>query len=125
MTIVSQECILNNKIDQKFSFFGSFSEKPYSIMQNTLSTYLFWDIDQDTLDLHRHKRFIIERMLQYGRPEDIHWLLDHYSKNDIVDVIKRSKTIDRKTASYWSIHYHIPEKEILCLNRPLIQDCFY
>jgi len=94
-------------------------------MQNVLPTYLFWDIDQDTLDLHRHKRFIIERMLQYGRPEDIHWLLDHYSKDDIVDVIKRSKTIDRKTASYWSIHYHIPEKEILCLNRPLIQDCFY
>jgi tagatose-1,6-bisphosphate aldolase len=92
---------------------------------DTPPTHLFWDIDQDTLDLNKHKRFIIERILQYGRPEDIKWVLDHYSEEDIIDTVKRSKIIDRKTATYWSIHYHIPKKEILCLNRPLIQDCFY
>ncbi len=33
---------------------------------------LFWDIDPETLDLEKHSRFIIERVLKKGSLED--WL---------------------------------------------------
>ncbi len=33
---------------------------------------LFWDIDPETLDLGKHSRFIIERVLKKGSLED--WL---------------------------------------------------
>jgi len=86
---------------------------------------LFWDVNIFTLDKNQHKRFIIERILKYGRPESIKWLLANYADQEIIEVVKLSKNIDRKTANYWAIHYHIPKEEVLCLNRSYLQKCFY
>ncbi len=85
----------------------------------------FWDVNARSLDTVKNKKFIIERLLQYGRPEQIKWLFTHYSDNDIVEVVKSSRTIDKKTANYWSLHYNISPDEVLCLKMQLIQDCFY
>jgi len=86
---------------------------------------LFWDVDSTLLDKDKDKKFIIERILKYGRPETIHWLWANYSDQAIIAVVKSSKVIDRKTANYWAIHYDIPKEEVLCLNRQVLQDCFY
>ena len=85
----------------------------------------FWDVDVKSLDVVKNKRFVIERLLQFGRPDQIKWLLAHYSDREIIEVVKSSKTIDKKTANYWALHYHILPKEVLCLNRQLMQECFY
>lgn len=85
----------------------------------------FWDVDVKSLDIVKNKRFIIERLLQFGRPEQIQWMLARYSDGEIIEVVKSSKTIDKKTANYWALHYHILPKEVLCLNRQLMQECFY
>ena len=55
---------------------------------------MFWDIDPKKLDIIRHKRFIMERILQYGTPPEISWLLDTYKKKDIIQVVKQSKNIN-------------------------------
>ncbi len=86
---------------------------------------MFWDVDSALLDKNKDQQFIIERVLKYGRPETIHWLKANYSDKEIIAVVKSSKVIDRKTANYWAIHYHIPTEEVLCLNRPFLQKCFY
>lgn len=85
----------------------------------------FWDVDTKGLDTGKNKKFIIERLLQYGRPEQIKWLFAHYSDKEIIEVVKSSRTIDKKTANYWSLHYNISSNEVLCLKRQLIQECFY
>lgn len=85
----------------------------------------FWDVDVMSLDIVKNKRFVIERLLQFGRPEQIKWMLAHYSDSEIIEVVKSSRTIDKKTANYWALHYHILPKEVLCLNRQLMQECFY
>lgn len=85
----------------------------------------FWDVDIQRLDIAENKRFIIERLLQYGRPEHIKWLFAHYNDNEIIEVVKLSRTIDKKTANYWSLHYNISPNEVLCLKRQLDQECFY
>lgn len=85
----------------------------------------FWDVDIDRLDTVKNKKFIIERLLRYGRPEQIKWVLASYSDNEIIEVVKSSRTIDRKTATYWALHYNILPGEVLCLNRRLMQECFY
>ncbi len=81
--------------------------------------HLFWDTDISKIDPQKNKYFIIERVLRYGFGEDVKLIISAYSKDDIVHVVKTSRVIDRKTARYWSIHFDIPEKEILCLNRQL------
>ena len=90
-----------------------------------LNKNLFWDFDIRKLDADKHSHFIIERVLQYGVPQDIRWLLTNYSDKDIIEVVKKSKNIDKKTANFGAIHFDIPTKEVLCLNRPLIQELFY
>ncbi len=85
----------------------------------------FWDVDVKCLDTMKNKKFIIERLLQFGRPEQIKWMLARYSDREIIEVVKSSRTIDKKTAHYWALHYHILPKEVLCLSRQLMQKCFY
>ena len=82
--------------------------------------HLLWDVDPRTIDLQKHKKFIIERVLKFGTPMEVRWLLEKYTGADIIQVVKSSRNLDRKTANYWSIHYGIPREEIRCLNTPLI-----
>ena len=92
---------------------------------NSFSHHLLWDVDRSKLDINLHKTFIIERVLRYGLPEDVRWLLKTYSEEDLVKTIKSSKNIDRKTANYWTLHLNIKKEDVLCLNRPLIHEHFY
>ena len=85
----------------------------------------FRDVDIRSLDTVKNKKFIIERLLRYGRPEQIKWMIARYSDSEIVEVVKSSRTIDKKTANYWALHYNILPNEVLCLNRPLTHECFY
>jgi hypothetical protein len=86
---------------------------------------MFWDIDIESIDLKKNKKFVIERILKYGLTEQISWLLKNYNKQSIVKVVKNSKNIDKVTANYWAIHFNIKREEIMCLKRTLMQDCFY
>ena len=79
---------------------------------------IFWEINIDNLDYKNHKRYTIERILQYGLTEHVSWMLKHFKKDDIIEAIKKSRTIDRKTANYWSIHFGINKDEILCFTKP-------
>jgi hypothetical protein len=97
--------------------------QPFPIPDNM--TYLFWDIDINLVDKIRHKKLIIERILRLGRPESISWLLNIYTNNEIIEVVKKTRNIDRKTANYWAIHFGIPREEIVCLNMQFQTDCFY
>ena len=85
----------------------------------------FWDTDIHTVDVQKNRRFVIERLLMFGRPWQIQWIVRQYSKKDIIQVIKLSKNIDKRTASYWAVHFGIDRKEILCFNRQLIDPSFY
>jgi Family of unknown function (DUF6922) len=87
--------------------------------------HLLWDVDREALDPVKHKKFIIERVLKYGTPKEVVWLLARYAEADIIAVIKSSRNLDRKTATYWSVHYNIPADEIRCLQMPLIISCCY
>jgi len=79
---------------------------------------IFWEIDINSLDPQEYKKYTIERILQYGTTDHINWMLDQFNSDDITDAVKKSRTIDRKTANYWSIHFGINKDEILCFTKP-------
>lgn len=99
----------------------------YIAMSNDLESLrgFFWDTDVTCLDAKKNMRFIIERLLVYGTQKEIQWLLTHYTNSQIIEVVKISKSIDKKTAHYWSLYFHISKGDILCLNRQLMHTCFY
>ncbi len=85
---------------------------------------VLWDVDLGSIDLARHRKFIIERVLKFGVPADVCWLLSMYSSSEIIEVVKTSRNLDRKTANFWAVHFAIPFEEVRCLNMPSPQSCF-
>jgi len=82
---------------------------------------LFWDVDFSTIDPVKNKRFVIERVLEYGDLSHFKKLKEIYSLDDIKEVLKSSKTISFKTANFYALILKVPRKEVLCLKKPLMQ----
>ncbi len=61
----------------------------------------FWDIDPNTLDFKRHKRYIIERILEMGDETAVRWLRSTFSDEDIRDVVKRTRGLSKKSLRFW------------------------
>lgn len=85
--------------------------------------HLLWDVDEASLDLERHKGFIIARVLQFGTPVELRWLLRTYSEADIITTVRTARSLDRRTAHFWGVHYGIPAEEVRCLQTSWLQDC--
>ena len=79
---------------------------------------LLWDTDYTRLDLQKDKFAIIERIMVYGRPEHIRWMNAQYTEEDLIDVVKTSRNMDKKTANYWAIHFHVPISAVRCFSTP-------
>ena len=42
------------------------------------STYLFWDVNKDDLDMEKHSQYIIKRVLEYGMLQDWNIVKQYY-----------------------------------------------
>lgn len=62
---------------------------------------LFWDIRPEEVDLIEHKKWLIERVAQWGTLDDIRELLRIYPMEEIAQIIADSRTIDPKTKELW------------------------
>ncbi|MDO8626307.1 MAG: hypothetical protein Q7K39_02515 [Candidatus Magasanikbacteria bacterium] len=65
---------------------------------------LFWDTDPNKIDTKKNARYIIERILEFGRPDEVGWMFKHYSKR----VIKKTLHLPRvqlspKSRALWSL----------------------
>ncbi len=74
----------------------------------------FWDVHIDQLELTRHQRFIIERLLNEGDHHTLHWLFETYSEADIRQTVQISRNLSRKTARYWQYYFNLKEEEMRC-----------
>jgi len=63
----------------------------------------FWDVDPDSLDLGRHKAYIIERILEFGDERAIRWLFASYPRDEIVTVLSASRSLSPKSRNFWRL----------------------
>ena len=87
--------------------------KSKTIMQQ-FSKYLFWDVDINDIDLKKHSKFVIERVLIYGLFSDFKLIMKYYGLHTIAEKAKTSKQIDKKTASFISNICGVDKNEFLC-----------
>ncbi len=76
------------------------------------SQYLFWDVAIEKIDLHKNKRYVVERVLTRGLLEDFYTLLQIYSIDEIIEALKKSKELDSKTVHFCSYYFNIPKSEM-------------
>jgi len=92
-------------LGSRISYFYSMNFFPFA--QN-----LFWDVDINDVDLQKHKRYIVERVLTRGKMQDFEKLLTLYSKEEIRIELKKSKELDPKTLHFCSWYFNIPQTEL-------------
>ena len=82
---------------------------------------LFWDTNPENLDYKKHKKYIVERILEYGDLSADRWLNSIYSEKDIVEIVKTSKRISLKTANFYTVKYNLKKEDIECFKNPFTQ----
>lgn len=80
--------------------------------------WLFWDTDAKSLDVQRYRKYVIERTLEFGNEAAYRWLFRTFTDRDIIEVVKTSRRISRKTAVMMANFYQLAESEVRCLRGP-------
>lgn len=86
-------------------------------MRNSILKPIFWDLDAEKLDIKKNAHSIIERVLEWGDSEQVHWMMKTYSKEEIIERVKASRQLSQKSANFWANYYKIPKDEVKCLNK--------
>lgn len=62
-----------------------------------------WSYNSDNLDQYKHKKIIIENILNMGDKKSTDRLFQVYSKKDISDVLKNMKesVFNKKSVNHW------------------------
>ena len=78
------------------------------------SKHLFWDIDSSELDIKRHARYIISKVIQYGNYSDWKLLVKCYGLNVIISKAQTIRELDKRTATFLSVVGNVPKESFLC-----------
>jgi len=61
----------------------------------------FWDTDIEKIDLKKHQKYVIERLLELGNPQAYRWLINNFQKDEINRVVAKSRQLSQKTRNFW------------------------
>lgn len=65
---------------------------------------LFWDTNPKNIDLDKNARYVIERVLEFGRLNEVSWLFKQYSKEAIKKVMDLPRVqLSPKSKNLWSL----------------------
>jgi len=78
---------------------------------------LFWE--NDSFDGDDHVQYVISRILEIGDDKQVDWMMSNYTKEQVVEVLKKTKTISQKSANYWSVYFGVDQEEVRCLKEQL------
>lgn len=64
---------------------------------------LFQEYDFESIDVEQHANPIIERTLELGTWEELHWLFHHYGIKRIIEYLQKygQRRLSRMTFNYW------------------------
>jgi excisionase family DNA binding protein len=63
---------------------------------------VIWDVDLSTLDEERSAGFIIRRVLEAGRADQVAWLFRRYDERRIAGVAERDRALPAAVAEAWT-----------------------
>ena len=85
---------------------------PLNIPKSTQK--IFWSCDPATLDLRKHKEYIIHQVLQHGDLDDYQWLKDQYSQEEIKHIF-----ITKPRSTYQPQTFNFIKNFLLQITEPL------
>jgi hypothetical protein len=71
----------------------------------TAVSRLFWDVERDSVDVERHRDWIIGRVLDWGNVDALVWLRRTYGDEALKRVATRGRGLARKTCVFWRTYF--------------------
>ncbi|MBI2267541.1 MAG: hypothetical protein HYU64_20625 [Armatimonadetes bacterium] len=65
----------------------------------------FWEVDPSRIDLHRNARYVIERVLDMGSLEALHWLQTIYPTRMLIETFEVSRKLSERSRNFWRIWF--------------------
>jgi len=84
-----------------------------------LNPALFWDTDYQKLNLDKHARYIMSRVLMYGKLEEWKQVLHYYGKEKVAEELIQERELDVKSVHFLSITLEIPLTKFRCYSEKL------
>jgi hypothetical protein len=68
---------------------------------------LFWDVDFEQLESSRDGEFILPRVLEFGRLQDINWLVQEYGAERIHEFLRDRghPELSPRTLAFWRSYF--------------------
>jgi len=76
----------------------------------------FWDIDPLQLDVDEYPVYVIERLLEHGDLPSVRWMLCHFPREQIADVLQTSRRLSPFSANFWALYLGLDRQDVLCLS---------
>jgi len=64
---------------------------------------LFWDTNPDNIDLKKNAQYVIERIVDFGRDNEVRWLWNYYDKEVMKEVVSKSRSIHPQSKALWTL----------------------
>lgn len=63
---------------------------------------LFWDTDPSKIDPHKNAQYIIERVADFGRDDEVRWVWNFYDESFLRKIIEKSRCLRAETKNLWT-----------------------
>lgn len=75
----------------------------------------FWDTDPALIDVEKYQQYVIERVLEWGRTDDLRKLLSLFGREKLITVLTHSRQLSLRNANFLATIWDVPKERILCL----------
>jgi len=79
--------------------------------------HYFWDINTRDLDPAEHADYVIKRIMEYGNPRAVLWMLDAFPKPKMIRVLSQSRGLSPQSANFWACYFGVSRRRVLCLKK--------
>lgn len=64
---------------------------------------LFWDTNPKNIDPQKNAQYIIERVADFGRDDEVRWVWNFYDKPLLRKIIEKSRCLRPRTKNLWML----------------------
>ena len=64
---------------------------------------LFWDTKPEKIDFKKNATYVIERVMDFGRDDEVKWLWNYYDKSLLKKVVEQSRALRPETKALWTL----------------------
>ena len=64
---------------------------------------LFWDVNPKKIDPKKNAQYVIERVLDFGRDDEVRWLRKFYDLSLVKKIVMKSRSLRPETKNLWTL----------------------